>query len=144
MRLNIKEGQTTTARHKVFQDAFLLDQSNNFILALYWRVQLTKKHHRQSTAQLSWIFSHSTQSYLDYIKGTISLDGFLTVPSYPVPYIDLIPLPRHLTVFLCRFIALPSHLIALLIHLIALPSHLIALLSHLIAIPSHLLLFFAV
>ncbi len=72
LRLNIKEGQTTTARHKVFQDAFLLDQSNNFILALYWRVQLTKKHHRQSTAQLSWIFSHSIQSYLDYIKGTVA------------------------------------------------------------------------
>ncbi len=33
MRLNIKEGQTTTARHKVFQDALLLDQSNNFIPA---------------------------------------------------------------------------------------------------------------
>jgi hypothetical protein len=28
LRPNIKEGQTTTASHKVFQDALLLDQSN--------------------------------------------------------------------------------------------------------------------
>ncbi len=72
LRLNIKEGQTTTARHKVFQDALLLDQSNNFILSIHRRRQLTKKH-RQSRVlhKLSWIYSHSIQSYLGYIKGTV-------------------------------------------------------------------------